>query len=270
MLNRLVTAFDKLFFCMRISAGIPTFCKLLYNTKKLKWHKRRGIVSHTGSEAIAYTIILNRQLYTIYLRTLEGDIDIFYEIFWKKIYSPPPGTLTGSNNVFIDLGANVGMAALYFNAFYKPKQIICVEPATGNFNLLVKNTAPLKKITPVQAAIMAQDGWAKITGSFLHYNNKTGMDTAGNGACEALTMQRLYRQYQLSEITLLKIDIEGAEEDIFRNDTGFLGSVQNTVIEIHSAEADNICLQTLSKNGYRLLRGGKQGTAETVFWALKH
>lgn len=270
MLNRLALAFSKLIFCIRVSAGCKTFFKLVYNTKKLKWYKKSGATAGESKEAAAYNFIINGKRYTILLRTLEGDIDIFYEIFWKKIYSLPAANLSGPNKVFVDLGANIGMAALYFHAFHDPALIICVEPASENFKLLVKNTSSIKNSKLVNAAVMASEGWVKMKSELLHYNYKAAAAAAGEESVKAITVSSIYTQYNLTEVAVLKIDIEGAEEEIFRQDAGFLDIAESVVIEIHSPESGNICLQTLAKKGYAVVRGGKDGKAATVFLASRH
>lgn len=267
MINRIALAFSKLFFCVRISADWSTFFRLIYNTKKLKWYKKDHIAK--SSAPVTYNIKINKQSHTIYLRTFEGDIDIFYEIFWKKVYRLPNTDLAGTGKVFIDLGANIGMTALFFHAFYNPALLICVEPAGENFELLVKNAGHLPNIQTINAAVMNSEGWVRIKKEVLHYNNKAEMSVEDASTVKAVTIGSLYTQYVLDEVAVLKIDIEGAEEAVFSTDDRFLDNTNKVLIEIHSPAADNICLRTLRKKGFDISQPEDQGAASAVFFASR-
>ena len=265
MFNRVTLAISKLFFCVQVSADWSTFFKLIYNTKKLKWYKNGGLSQ--SEAAVEYHVKINKQRFNIFLRTFEGDIDIFYEIFWKKVYRLPGNILNGTGKVVVDLGANTGMTALYFYAYYQPALLLCVEPAGENYNLLVKNTSKLDIVRPLNAAAMANEGRVKIKNEILHYNNKAEMSAGDDATVKAVTIGSLFKQYALAEVAVLKIDIEGAEEAIFNTDSSFLDMTGNVLIEIHSPAAENICLRTLRKKGFDISHPEGQGEASAVFFA---
>jgi hypothetical protein len=63
----------------------------------------------------------------------------------------------------------------------------------------------------------------------------------GNGIdVPAFTIKQICDLYQLSRIDLLKMDIEGAESDVFRNGE-FLNSVQFIIAELHGAYSETHC-----------------------------
>ena len=67
-----------------------------------------------------------------------------------------------SSPLILGLGANIGLASVYF-AFNWPKAfIVPVEPNAGNFSMLTKNTATLNNVSPVRAAIANSDGPVRI------------------------------------------------------------------------------------------------------------
>ncbi len=117
MVTKITTAFSKLLFCFRVSANIITLIKLLYNTKKLRWYKENKAAPRNIEAVTAYDFKINGEKLIIFLRTYQGDIDIFYEIFWRKIYELPQGHILQCKTI-ADIGANIGMAALYFVTHY--------------------------------------------------------------------------------------------------------------------------------------------------------
>ena len=191
---------------------------------------------------------------TIFLRTYNGDIDIFYEIFWKKIYAISPGIFR-SAKVIIDLGSNIGLSALYFLSISKPGRIICIEPDPGNFLMLSKNLSleiNAGKVSILNAAVMQHDGIVQFQTSRMNYNSKVVAEKA-DAEVASVSMHTLLKMYKLGQVNLLKIDVEGAEEYIFAGDTSWLQYIENIIIEFH--QEDNLIIKSaLHLAGFSLSR----------------
>jgi FkbM family methyltransferase len=266
MINRLKLATSKLIFCLQVTADPISFFKLIWNTKRLKRHKKFQSRTSHNHTAVRYKIKINARKYNIHLRTFKGDIDIFYEVFWKQVYKLP-NEIDKANCVFIDAGANIGMATLYFKAFYNPSHIVSIEPASDNFDLLVKNTTDVENISLMHAAVMAQDGWVTMQEEFLHYNNKATV--VKDGTVKAVTFHTILRQFNIETVDILKIDIEGEEEKIFLEDSSFLKSINNAVVEIHTAPDESTCLMGLKQYAFTIIKVKNEFDTDTVFWAKR-
>lgn len=140
--------------------------------------------------------------------------------------SSPPGCI-------IDLGANIGLSTRFLKQAYPKARVIAVEPDEGNFELLTKNTIGLQDVTCVQAAIWTNDGTITLQTEGLGNSSFR----AGNGAgksVRAITIRSLMRDHDIDRIGLLKVDIEGAEKDIFgSSDMDWLSAVDRISIEVH-------------------------------------
>lgn len=269
MISRLAIAFRKLLFCFRISANFNTFLKLLINTKRLRWYKESNKRIPHNEPIAAYLFTINNKKHTFYLRTYEGDIDIFYEIFWRKIYELPPNQMQPCK-VIVDIGANVGLAALYFATHYTPSQIICIEPGEANYALLKKNCSMYKNIKTMQAAVMPDDGWCLIKEALLQYNNKVEFTTRQQNSVQAISMQTLFTIFNLTFIDLLKIDIEGAEEAVFSADTHWLDKVNQVLIEIHSLQKNNASFTAFQQHSFTVASVKGNVFSESVYWAINN
>jgi FkbM family methyltransferase len=263
------TAFSKFLFCIRITASVNTLVKLLYNTKRLRWYKSGSVTPANIEEFTAYDCKINGQRRTVFLRTFQGDIDIFYEIFWKKIYSLPLQQELGYK-VIVDIGANVGMAALYFATHYPLAQIICIEPDKDNCTVLQKNCAPYKNIKIMQAAIMPQDGFVSIKKALLQYNNSVQFSDSEKNNVQAICMNTLFSNFELTHVDLMKIDIEGGEEEVFAADTTWLDNVSQLLIEIHNPETSNVCFNRLQQHLFTYSPVNSIKFYEGVYWAFKN
>jgi FkbM family methyltransferase len=269
MITNIITACSKFLFCLRVSANIITLIKLLYNTKKLRWYKESIIVPRNVETVTAYDFKINRKRLRVFLRTYQGDIDIFYEIFWRKIYELPQGKML-QYKVITDIGANIGMAALYFTIHYPLAKVICIEPDEENYAILQKNCTPYPHIKTMQAAIAEKDGWVRMRKALLQYNNSVVPTINEKNAIPAITMQTLFSVFEITDIDLVKIDIEGAEEAIFAAGNTWLKNINHLVIEIHAPSIKDTCFTRLQEYGFFITSLNSNEFSESVFFAVKN
>jgi len=134
-------------------------------------------------------------------------------------------------NVIVDAGANIGMASIFFANKYPQTRIIAIEPEPSNFEILARNVSPYKMITPVHAALWNQDDVVSISNPD---GSKWGFRIRKDGGprVRALTVPTLMREMNLQSIDVLKVDIEGAEKEVFET-APWMQSVTCLMIEVH-------------------------------------
>lgn len=271
MFSGISKALDKLLFCTKISRNAGTLLRLLWNTKKFKWGKNNQVAVLKQRDAEFYSFSLFNRDVSVCLRTYEGDIDIFYEVFWQKVYAIP-GRLFSEMKLIVDLGANIGMSALYFSLRAPGARIICVEPEPENYRLLEKNLVKQfdeKRITAIPVAVLDKDGEVVLMTSPLRYNSHvSGVDENGNKV-KAICMSTLFIDCGIEHIDLLKIDIEGSEKMIFSGDISWLDKVSNILIELHSAADREIVLPALASKHFVARPMGASGLKENIYWATR-
>ena len=169
--------------------------------------------------------------FPVYLRLRTSDVSIFRTVLRDSEYDLG---LDISPRVIVDVGANIGMASIFFAIKYPKARIIAIEPEESNFNLLVKNTRPYRNITAIRAALWNSDGEVSIglpaPDSYEKWGFQTGIP--GEGKARAVTMQTLLDELGVETIDLLKIDIEGAEKEVFEA-CNWMERVGVLVIELH-------------------------------------
>ncbi|MDX2108628.1 MAG: FkbM family methyltransferase [Verrucomicrobiota bacterium] len=173
-----------------------------------------------------------------YLRHGTSDIPTFYQVFLNKEYD---FTVVKSPKVIIDAGANIGMASIYFANRYPDAKIIALEPEQSNFKLLETNVAPYPNVVPVHAALWHKNEEINLVDPSL---GKWGFMTEAKNASErstgdvrhavkAMTIDRLMHSYSLERIDILKVDIEGAEREVFSDSSAWIENVDAIIIELH-------------------------------------
>lgn len=184
----------------------------------------------------------------IYLRPNTSDREVFDQIFLSREYEL---AIPFVPKMIIDGGANIGLTSVFLANKYKGATILAIEPERSNFRALVQNASPYENIIPIRAALwhektqlqirdVGTGEWGFVVGSKGNRNLEP---------TETITIQEVLEQFELSTIDLLKIDIEGAEKELFSsNYETWLPKVRCIVIELH----DNL----------------KPGTSKSVFRTL--
>ena len=179
-----------------------------------------------------------------------SDNYIFGEVFDHHYYDLP---LPFQPKTILDLGANAGFTAIFFARQYPSAEIACVEPIPGNVELLCKNL----ELNNIQAqvfpsAISIADGYLEMELDDKDYGHKVaGIEygkklTGKTIQVEALSIPTLLQKLGWGRISLLKVDIEGYEAILLKEQCNWLSLVDAICIECHEGygEAD---LQVLAK-----------------------
>lgn len=172
----------------------------------------------------------------VWLRPDCSDVLTMREVFLDGDYNIPT-----ENNVqyIVDAGANIGLASIYFANKYPSARIIAVEPEIGNFRMLKKNVEFYPQIVPVNAALWRSSGSIQLSdpGRGEHgFTTSEVSNVEGSGGGEpvaAISMADLMDSYGIEHLDLLKIDIEGAEKEVFEAADGWVDRVSTIVIELH-------------------------------------
>jgi FkbM family methyltransferase len=124
------------------------------------------------------------------------------------------------------------MASIMFALKYPAATIIAIEPEPCNFAALVRNTSPYKNVIPIHAALWQQDGEVALAPSNAHPKGAFQVVENGSQRVPAITMETLMRDTGINSIDLLKVDIEGAEKEVFEF-CPWINKVRVISIELH-------------------------------------
>ena len=170
--------------------------------------------------------------YPVFLRLSTSDVCSYRDVLICQDKRYDPGIPDFSPQTIIDVGAHIGMASLLFAYRYPKTRIIAVEPEPANFTALVRNVSPYKNIVPVQAALWKEDGEVGLGKSTAHPKGAFAIAEEGERRVRAITMGTLMKETGVNTIDFLKVDIEGAEKEVFQN-CAWLKNVRVMAIELH-------------------------------------
>jgi len=168
----------------------------------------------------------------IHLRQGTSDIPTFYKIFYFTEYDI---TLNLEPKIILDLGANIGLASIYYSRKYPQAKIFAVEPEKSNYQLLVKNTAHNPNITCLNYGIWNRVTNLEIKAGYDNWGFRTEeVDYENADTIQAISIDKIMEDYSLKQIDILKIDIEGSEKELFqKNVEKWLPKTKAIIIELH-------------------------------------
>jgi FkbM family methyltransferase len=168
-------------------------------------------------------------------RRLGTDSTVVRQMLVREEYRPI-ASLSGIN-LIVDCGANIGAAAYYLLHRYPSAQLIAVEPDAENVALCRRNLALFgTRAKVIRAAVWSECRplrivpESRVLGSWA-----LRVEPAARGDVEGLTMPEILERAGVKPpIDILKIDIEGAETEVFRGQCrDWLDFTRHIAIELH-------------------------------------
>ena len=142
----------------------------------------------------------------------------------------------GREMLIIDAGANIGASSVYFNNYFPHVQIFAIEPDEGNFKLLVENTKEYDGQDNFLGAIAGHDGILFLSDPGLSdWGFRTSKHDPQSNAVSVncISPNKILSLKNNLQPLLFKIDIEGAESDLFSSDCSWMDFFPLIIIELH-------------------------------------
>lgn len=206
----------------------------------LKWHYQlcgiRGVWAQASFRIFGspreLTVTPRGMEHPVYLRLRTSDFCAYKDVLVCKEKQYDPGLPDFSPRIIVDAGAHIGMASICFARTYPQATIIAIEPEPSNFKALLRNTSPYGSIIPIEAALWKEDGEVSLGTSDAHPKGAFQVVDNGQARIRAMTVRTLMREAGISSIDLLKLDIEGAEKEVFEA-CDWIETVRVIAIELH-------------------------------------
>lgn len=219
--------------------------RLLGATGALKLYGMR--VFSPGASRSAMRVRLPGVPSDFWMRPEGTDLDVALQIFLTKDYDLgwcEPYKLhlehhceaiiaEGNVPLLVDAGANIGASTLWFASNFPTCRVFAIEPEEKNFALLQKNVAHCANVTLFNAAL-----WNTPADLSLTSGDGTGWgcrveEAFGGSAVRSVTIPELLASDQRLRPVIAKIDIEGAETALLRDDPEWVHEFPLIIFEQH-------------------------------------
>jgi len=237
---------------------------------RIKWYRRAvmniGLTStirrtfQKNLRSSTYTLTSNTLNYPVYVRPGTSDLSVFDQIFVAREYHCLDSVEDAQ--FIIDCGANVGYSSAYFLSRYPKCSVVAIEPDPDNYAMLIKNLLPYRyRCRAFQAAV-----WPHIEKLRFEQPLHRGGEWArsvrpaqdsSDASIETMSMQMLIDKGHKRRVSILKIDIEGAELWLFDASTEWLDVVDNIVIELHNEQCSHVFFRAIADRGFDVSRCGE-------------
>jgi len=215
--------------------GFARLAKVLFLLLLAKMLARRFV--KVSANWRVQELVLPGIKHPVYIRPGTTDIEVLQQVLLDSEYE---FDLPVSPKTIIDAGANIGLASVYFANRYPAAAIIALEPDRSNFKLIEMNTAAYPQIKALNVALWSENKQINLfypqTG---HCGFRTLEENSGSlqecGEVSAITLDALMKSHGLREVDVLKVDIEGAEREVFQNSSAWIDKIKILMVELHDA-----------------------------------
>jgi FkbM family methyltransferase len=184
----------------------------------------------------------------IYMRDCHADHSIFRQCLvmqqydfrmwpqFARFHEEYAATLKrGDVPLIIDGGANIGLATRWFAAHFPEAKIAAVEPNSGNFAILKRNTEALgPRINCLEGGLWDRSARLKIinpeAGATAYRVEE--LDTKDSDGIRAYTIAEICDIVGVQSPFIVKLDIEGAQSYLFRSNTDWVDEAKLITLEL--------------------------------------
>jgi len=163
---------------------------------------------------------------TVWYRPGSSDTELIYKILLRRglkgEYAIEPKIMAaiGEVRTVLDIGANIGISAVYLATLFPQARVYAFEPSPDNLILLERNTKPLRRVQTLPVALGERDGTLEFFcseaaanfGGFSRF--EAGSDATRKTAVPVRHAGRQLAELGIAGADIVKIDVEGSEWEI--------------------------------------------------------
>ena len=169
---------------------------------------------------------------------------------------------TGKIPLIYDCGGNIGLASRYFAENFPAARVICIEPEKGNMVQARKNCKKFDNVIFREAAIGSTVGFVTIMDENANADAFRVLTSEKSDKTEMVNIDQLLKENNEGSLFIVKIDIEGFEENLFSQNTEWIDDCMLLIVELHdwmlpgSANSSNF-LQVISHKNRDFVHRGE-------------
>jgi FkbM family methyltransferase len=214
-------------------------------------------ISATGPREVVELRL--RQLHGERFRLRAGTADVWAlpDTYLPPDHLPPPELDGEQIRLIWDLGANIGSSMAHMAVCYPHARIIGVELDADNAALCRENLAPwADRCELLHAAVWTRDGEVRYQRDGLdalsfRVQEDAGSAAAGDAVSPAWSLDTLLRRSgEDAVVDYVKMDVEGAEQQLLREHTGWAAQVRAIKVEVHEPYTPEACIEDLRRLGF--------------------
>lgn len=168
----------------------------------------------------------------VFLRAKTSDAETLCQIFLHReldieVHHPVA--------YIIDAGANIGLASVYLANRYPDADIDALEVDSSNMEIIRLNVAPYRKVRVIQMGLWSHKTTLKISNPDAQACafRVQEVDSNDPSSFESVSVSDLLAERCVDSVDILKIDIEGAEREVFSASAEWIDRARTIFVECH-------------------------------------
>jgi FkbM family methyltransferase len=233
--------------------GMPLFWYFNFHYRG-RWHDRHSTNEPDETITLSYrNRTIRLPMTPVYSGALKG-VFLDDEYALENVLPVPPRRI-------LDLGANIGMAAVALAAQFAKSEFLLVEPDPRNIRRLrrtiewnaLQGVIATCAVGPKSERLMLRTG-KNPTCSALQTSKMHELPNTFEVAVR--TIEDLLAEFGWNGVDLVKIDIEGTEEALLTQNNSWLARTKALILEIHPSCSVEAIANAISHYGFELRRHG--------------
>lgn len=196
------------------------------------------------------------------------DLTTAWVVFYGNEYAIRP-----LDKRIVDCGANIGAFSLLCSVRLPEVHVVGIEPFPSTFKRFVRSIEEngfSSKISPLNAAVVGTSGTLFMDDAKDIASHSRKVGGAQGIEVKGLTLEMILTQAGFDEVDLLKVDIEGAEYDLFaETPDAVLRQFKRIGLEYHGNGNTAELFNKLQAAGFVVGRYPKKGKAGVVEFIRK-
>lgn len=145
----------------------------------------------------------------------------------------------GNRPVVVDCGGHIGLSAVWFASRFPEAVVYSVEPDTANFQMLSENSRAYPNIFPVQGGVWSRSCLLEISNpksgsaSFRLQEVPESASLEHAAVLQGYAIGDIVEREARNRLFLVKMDIEGAESEVFKRPAEWMNSAAVMIVELH-------------------------------------
>jgi FkbM family methyltransferase len=218
-------------------------------------YKLGRLLARRASPGEVLTVRTRLASHPLFVRAHTSDISVFAQIFIHREYRPLDDV--DVSGLIVDCGANVGYSAAYLLSRFPRADLVAIEPHPDNFRTLCDNVRPYgQRCRAIEAGVWSSPGDLVASEAPLGDRQEWAVTVRVAADDEEPTVPAVDLASVLAEsgherIALLKVDIEGAEVEVFaKNTSAWLDKVDCLAIELHGDRSREVVMSAMAPRGF--------------------
>jgi len=196
------------------------------------------------------------------IRPGTSDAEVLFYTFFHRFHLPPK-VLSLNREValtVVDLGANIGLTMAHYASLFPTARVLGIELDRQNAQLCERNIRTYgERCQVVEGAVWREDGFIDYepAGSSQDAFTATALGLRSGTtrvSVRAMALDSLLSLHGVSEVGFLKVDVEGAERELFQGTPEWPQRVRSLKVEVHGSYSRGLCISDLARLGFAAYR----------------